>query len=111
MQNLMYMYICITPSLQVLHRGCSCVTIHLSPVHTVGGVEVPLPLVQGSILVELIVHSALSHKKHRHVLPIVPIVSIYEGNSCALQYSHVSLLQSSPSERHHSCHGLPQKGE
>ena len=32
---------------------------------------------------ELIVHSALSHKEHRHVLPIVPIASIYAGNSCA----------------------------
>ena len=37
--------------LQVLYRGSSCVTIHLSPTHRVGGVAVLLPLVQGSILV------------------------------------------------------------
>ena len=38
-------------SLQVLHRRSSCVALHLSPAHLVGGVAVPLPLVQGSILV------------------------------------------------------------
>ena len=38
-------------SLQVLHRRSSYVTLHLSPAHHVGGVAVPLPLVQGSILI------------------------------------------------------------
>jgi hypothetical protein len=37
--------------LQVLHRGPSCVTLHLSLTHRIGGVAVPLPLVPGSILV------------------------------------------------------------
>lgn len=30
---------------------------------------------------ELILHSCLSHKEHRYVLPIVPVASVYAGTS------------------------------
>lgn len=30
---------------------------------------------------ELILHSCLSHKEHRYVLPIVPVASVYAGMS------------------------------
>ena len=40
---------------------------------------------------ELIVHSALSHKEHRYVLPIVPIASLYAGTYQQLLY-HTSYL-------------------
>ena len=46
---------------------------------------------------ELIVHSVLSHKEHRYVLPIVPIASIYAGThirdcmlSCKLSVQEVT---------------------
>ena len=37
--------------LQIFYWVSSCVTIHLSPSHHVGGVAVPHPLVEGSVLV------------------------------------------------------------
>ena len=45
------MFVPTVVPLQVLHRGSSRVALHFSPAYRVGGVAVPLPLVQGSILV------------------------------------------------------------